>query len=89
MRCRSTARAPLFTDAERAALDYATELTGGKKVEPGTFARLARYYSERPWREDLPPDPRDPDVVRVKALARVEMPHPQTAGRAVRVPRAQ
>jgi hypothetical protein len=25
---------------------------------------------ERPWLEDLPPDPRDPDVVRAKALAR-------------------
>ena len=38
---------PLFTDAQRAALDYATELTRDKKVEPGTFTRLARYYSER------------------------------------------
>ncbi len=38
---------PLFTDAERAALDYATELTGTRRVEPETFARLARYYSER------------------------------------------
>jgi alkylhydroperoxidase family enzyme len=38
---------PLFTDAQRAALDYATELTRDKKVEPGTFARLACYYSER------------------------------------------
>ena len=38
---------PLFTDAERAALDYVTELTASKKVAPGTFARLARHYSER------------------------------------------
>jgi len=38
---------PLFTDGERAALDYATELTGNRRVEPETFARLARYYSER------------------------------------------
>lgn len=38
---------PLFTDAERAALDYATELTGNRRVEPETFARLAHYYSER------------------------------------------
>ena len=38
---------PLFTDAERAALDYATELTTEKRVDPDTFARLARYYSER------------------------------------------
>jgi alkylhydroperoxidase family enzyme len=38
---------PLFTDAERAALDYATELTSSKRVEPGTFARLTGHYSER------------------------------------------
>jgi alkylhydroperoxidase family enzyme len=38
---------PLFTDAERAALDYATELTSQKSVEPATFDRLARYYCER------------------------------------------
>jgi alkylhydroperoxidase family enzyme len=37
----------LFTDAERAALDYVTELTGDKKVDPDTFARMARHYSER------------------------------------------
>jgi alkylhydroperoxidase family enzyme len=37
----------LFTDAERAALDYVTELTRNKKVEPDTFARMARHYSER------------------------------------------
>jgi alkylhydroperoxidase family enzyme len=38
---------PLFTDGERAALDYVTELTRDKKVNPATFARLAQYYSER------------------------------------------
>ena len=38
---------PLFTDPERAALDYVTELTKNKKVNPNTFVRLARYYSER------------------------------------------
>ena len=38
---------PLFSDAERAALDYATELTRNRRVEPETFARLAHYYSER------------------------------------------
>jgi alkylhydroperoxidase family enzyme len=37
----------LFTDAERAALDYVTELTQEKKVSPSTFNRLAGYYSER------------------------------------------
>jgi alkylhydroperoxidase family enzyme len=38
---------PLFTDAERAAIDYATELTRDRHVEPETFERLRRYYSER------------------------------------------
>ena len=37
----------LFTEAERAALDYVTELTRDKKVNPDTFARMARHYSER------------------------------------------
>ena len=38
---------PFFTDAERAALDYVTELTKDKKVNPDTFARMSRHYSER------------------------------------------
>lgn len=38
---------PLFSDAERAALDYVTELTRDKNVKPDTFARLAKHYSER------------------------------------------
>ena len=38
---------PLFSEAERAALDYVTELTRDKKVDPATFARMARHYSER------------------------------------------
>jgi alkylhydroperoxidase family enzyme len=37
----------LFTDAERAALDYVTELTKYKKVNPDSFARMSRFYSER------------------------------------------
>jgi alkylhydroperoxidase family enzyme len=37
----------LFTDAERAALDYVTELTKDKKVNPDTFTRMSGYYSER------------------------------------------
>ena len=37
----------LFTDAERAALDYVTDLTRHKKVDPSTFARLKRHFSER------------------------------------------
>jgi len=38
---------PLFSDAERVALDYVTELTKEKKVNPATFARMAKHYSER------------------------------------------
>ncbi len=38
---------PLFSDQERAALDYVTELTRDKKIDPATFARLQRFYSER------------------------------------------
>ncbi|HTW49357.1 MAG TPA: carboxymuconolactone decarboxylase family protein [Acidobacteriaceae bacterium] len=41
------ATSPLFSEAERAALDYITELTRDKKIAPETFARLASYYSER------------------------------------------
>ena len=37
----------LFTDAERAALDYVTELTKEKKVDPATFSRMSHHYSER------------------------------------------
>ena len=37
----------LFTDRERAALDYVTELTKDKRVKPDTFAHLSRYFSER------------------------------------------
>lgn len=40
-------KSPLFSDAERAALDYATELTKEKHVAPETFARLRRHYGER------------------------------------------
>jgi alkylhydroperoxidase family enzyme len=38
---------PLFNDAERSALEYVTELTRDKKINPETFARMARHYSER------------------------------------------
>lgn len=38
---------PLFNDAERAALDYVTELTKTKSVNPDIFSRMRRYYSER------------------------------------------
>jgi alkylhydroperoxidase family enzyme len=38
---------PLFTEAERAALDYATILTKEKRVDPDAFARMSGFYSER------------------------------------------
>ena len=38
---------PLFNEAERAALDYVTELTRDKNVSPETFGRVRRHYSER------------------------------------------
>jgi len=38
---------PLFDYKERAALDFATELTNHKRVSRGTFAELSRHYSER------------------------------------------
>jgi len=37
----------LFSDAERAALDYVTDLTRDKKVDLTTFNRLSRHFSER------------------------------------------
>jgi alkylhydroperoxidase family enzyme len=38
---------PLFSEAERAALDYVTELTKEKKVDPDTFSRMSHCFSER------------------------------------------
>ena len=38
---------PLFTGPERVALDYVTQLARDKKVDPATFKKMARYYSER------------------------------------------
>src|SRR5262249_51963704 len=38
---------PLFNNAERAALDYVTELTRDKQVAPQTFERLADHFSPR------------------------------------------
>jgi alkylhydroperoxidase family enzyme len=37
----------LFNEAERAALNYVTELTRDKKVAPETFERVRKHYSER------------------------------------------
>jgi len=36
--------------------------------------RKPRVARERPWHEVLPADPRDPDVVRAKTLARARTP---------------
>jgi len=33
----------LFTDAERAALDYLTEVSKDKKVNPDTFSHMSRH----------------------------------------------
>jgi len=41
------ATSPLFSEAERALLDYVTELTRDKRVDPAKFARLAAHYSPR------------------------------------------
>jgi alkylhydroperoxidase family enzyme len=41
------ATSPMFSDAERALLDYVTELTRDKSVKDETFARLRKHYSER------------------------------------------
>ncbi|HJT23326.1 MAG TPA: carboxymuconolactone decarboxylase family protein [bacterium] len=38
---------PLFTESEKAALDYVTDLTRDKKVDPKVFARMREHYSER------------------------------------------
>jgi alkylhydroperoxidase family enzyme len=38
---------PLFSEAERAALDYVAELTRTRTVAPETFERLRGHYSER------------------------------------------
>jgi len=46
-RSRIQKTSPLFNEAERAALDYVTELTRNKRIEPETFDRLRKHYSER------------------------------------------
>jgi alkylhydroperoxidase family enzyme len=38
---------PLFSEGERAALDYVTDLTRNKKVDPNVFTRMASHFSER------------------------------------------
>ena len=36
-----------LSNAERAALDYVSELVQHRTVSPGTFAELSRHYTER------------------------------------------
>jgi hypothetical protein len=75
--------AAVLTDAllVRTVLVPAALLTIGERVwwparpaGPETVQQIRihrpRARHERPWQEALPPDPRDPDVVRAKALAR-------------------
>ena len=38
---------PLFNAAERAALDYTTELTKNKRGDPELFANMKKYYTDR------------------------------------------
>jgi alkylhydroperoxidase family enzyme len=38
---------PSFSEAEKAALAYVTQLTKDKKTDPDTFERLASHFSER------------------------------------------
>jgi alkylhydroperoxidase family enzyme len=40
-------RSPLFSEAERAALAFATELTEDRHVGGDTFAEVARHFTER------------------------------------------
>jgi alkylhydroperoxidase family enzyme len=37
----------LFSEAERALLDFVTLLTKERRMDPETFAKLAKHYSER------------------------------------------
>jgi alkylhydroperoxidase family enzyme len=41
------ATSPLFSEKDRALLDYVCELTRNKQVKPETFSRLASFYPER------------------------------------------
>jgi alkylhydroperoxidase family enzyme len=38
---------PLFSEAEQALLDFVTLLTKERRMDPGTFAQLAKHYPER------------------------------------------
>src|ERR1700677_3546636 len=38
---------PLFSEKERSALDYITELVKDKQVNPDTFTKMAKFFTER------------------------------------------
>lgn len=48
---RDYAICPFSTDGERAALDFAAELTRDHEVAPETFERLTRHFNEREIRD--------------------------------------
>jgi hypothetical protein len=48
-------------------------------------AKKSRSPREHPWDEALPADPRDPDILRAKALARTGKPGQRMTGHAVTV----
>jgi hypothetical protein len=52
------------------------------KLMKRILAVAPKSRRERPWLEELPADPRDPDVVRAKALARARPAGPSRTGRA-------
>jgi hypothetical protein len=78
--------------AENAASDVPSQRQRGRArgaAEPAAGAGMKsirtsrpRIRRERSWPEDLPADPRDPDVVRAKALARARLTGPSRTSRA-------
>jgi hypothetical protein len=61
-------------DTMRPARARARSVAVGRSVMKRTRIRRPGVRSERPWLEALAPDPRDPDIVRAKALARTGVP---------------
>jgi len=57
-------------------------MAAGKLMKRIRLSVAPKSRRERPWLEDLPADPRDPDVVRAKALARARQAGSSRAGRA-------
>ena len=56
--------------ADAADPGRARSMAWGRSVMKRIRIERRRVRSERPWLEVLPPDPRVPDIVRAKALAR-------------------